>query len=193
MPLYNPVATGSGTVLSVEEYYRGSTGTIASTFDRGIGIETNATPLSTGRISVVRILLPKSYSVTNLTFWSMTTALNTGTNQWFGLFDSARNKLALTADDTNTAWAANTAKTLAITGGPYVTTTAGWYYLGIMVKGTTPPSLAGTSSSGNANFHGAAPLVGGSADSSLTNPASCPSQLASLSNTLSTLLYAEVS
>lgn len=52
--------------------------------------------------------------------------------------------LSQSADQTNTAWAANTVKTLAL-ATPQRITTAGVYYAAIMVKATTPPTLLGHS------------------------------------------------
>lgn len=177
--------------LSIREAVSGSTSSFASTWDRRVEIETNNTAiLSTGRISCVSIFLPKGLTINNISFWSMTTALSVGVNQWFGIFDLSRNKLAVTADDTSTAWAANTKKTLVISGG-YVITASAWYYLGIMVKATTVPTLAGLGSASANNYYGAAPLPAMVNDTGLTNPASCPSQLAA--GAVQNMWYGEVS
>lgn len=175
----------------VEAAVRGTTSSLASTYDRATSTETDEGSLSTGRLNLYRIFLPKGLSVTTISFWSMTTAVSVGANQWFALFDSTRAKLAVTADDTSTAWAANTKKTLTVTSGPYVTTTTGWYYLGIMIKATTCPSLAAAASGGLANIRAAAPIPCGTADTGLTNPASCPSTAASPANNIR-MVYAEI-
>lgn len=169
---------------------RGTTSSLASTFDRAIVTETNDGQLATGRLNLHRIFLPKGLSITTISYFSFTTALTVGVNQWFALFDSSRNKLAITADDTSTAWAANTKKTLTVTGGPYVTTTTGWYYTGIMVKATTVPSLSAIGN-GITNIRGLAPIPCGVADTGLTNPASCPATAAALTANID-LAYAEV-
>lgn len=179
----------------VEAAIRGSTSSLASTFDRAMFAETNDGPLSSGRLNLYRIHLPKGLSVTNISFWSMTTALSGGQNQWFALFSSALAKLAVTADDTSTAWAANTKKTLAVTGGPYVTTVAGWYYVGIMIKvSTTLPTLA-TANTGTtaANYRGAAPTICGTSNTGLTNPASCPDPATAPAVNNVALAYVEIS
>jgi hypothetical protein len=55
--------------------------------------------------------------------------------------------LARTADQTTTAWAANTIMTKAIaqttagTASSYTTTYAGLHYLGVMIKASTNPTL----------------------------------------------------
>ncbi|MFC9429242.1 right-handed parallel beta-helix repeat-containing protein [Streptomyces sp. NPDC056987] len=104
---------------------------------------------SSGWLYLVPIWLPKGLTIANLTFVSGNTAAAALTNQWFTLHNSARVALARTADATNAAWAAATAKTLAIaqtttgTASTFTTTYAGLHYLGVMIAGTTPPSLAG--------------------------------------------------
>lgn len=82
--------------------------------------------------------------VTNLTFVSATTAAGTPTNWWFALYSPAATPalLAQTADQTSTAWAANTAMTKAL-ASPVTIATTGWHYAAIMVKATTVPTLVG--------------------------------------------------
>jgi hypothetical protein len=167
-----------------------TSGVLASTFDRGVCTETNAALLSTGRLTLVRIGLPKGLTVNSIKFYSATTALSVGTNQWFALYSSALAKLAVTADDTSTAWAANAGKSLVISGG-FVTTYSGLYYLGIMVKATTVPTL-GAGGSGVAIFRAnGGQFTASTADSSLTNPASAPNP-ATLVSSLTNMPYAEV-
>lgn len=111
--------------------------------------------LTSGRLLVVPIVLPAT-PITHIGFASGTTGLSGGTNQWFAIFDSALNLVAVTGDDTSTAWSSGAQKELAITGGPY-TPTAGEHRLGIMVAASAPPTLrsvatpsgAGTSGAGN--------------------------------------------
>lgn len=175
---------------SAEDAGRGLASSLASTYDRAQGpLNGNRAELSTGRISVYRIFLPKGITVNTISFFSATTALSVGANQWFGLFNNTFGKLAVTGDDTSTAWAANTVKTLTISGG-FLTTYSGLHFVGCMVKATTVPTLQGIPTSGD-------PLIGntkvaGVADSSLTNPASCPSTL-TFSSSSNNLAYAEVS
>jgi len=110
---------------------------------------TDLAALTTQVMTSVAIWLPAGTVVTNLTFVSGATAAGTPTNWWFALYSSAATPalLAQTADQTSTAWAAETAKTVALTTPQTITTTA-VYYAAIMVKATTPPSLAGTGRAG---------------------------------------------
>lgn len=109
---------------------------------------TSSTPTS-GALYLVPIWLPKGLVVSNISFTSGGTAASSPTNWWFTLHDSSRVALARTADQTTTAWAANTTKTLAIaqttagSASSYTTTYSGLHYLGFMVAASTVPSISG--------------------------------------------------
>lgn len=178
-----------GFPLGVTEATCGQTGALAATYDRGNFASTGTAELSTGRLSVYSIRLPAGLLVANISFFTGGTALSVGVNQWFVLMDSSFNKLAISADDTSTAWAANSEKKLAM-GTPYTTTVSDVFFLGIMVKATTVPNLEGLPAGSGVEFT-ASPKIGGPANSGLTNPASCPSP-ATFAST-SRRVYAEVS
>ncbi len=112
----------------------------------------NLAALTTQVMTSVALYLEAGDVVTNLTFCSATTAAGTPTNWWFALYSTAATPalLAQTADQTSTAWAANTAKTVALTA-PYTVPTSGIYYASVMVKATTPPTLLGASLNANAS------------------------------------------
>lgn len=107
---------------------------------------TASTPVS-GALYLTPIWLPKGLVISSITFVSGGTAAVSPTNQWFTLHNSSRVALARTADNTTTAWAANTAKTLNIaqttagSASSYTTTYAGLHYLGVMVAASTMPNL----------------------------------------------------
>lgn len=103
----------------------------------------NLSALTTQVMLSVALPLQAGDIVTSLTFMSATTAANTPTNYWFALYSPGGALIAQTADQTNTAWGANTAKTLALSA-PHLVTAAGVYFAAIMVKATTPPTLVGT-------------------------------------------------
>lgn len=174
--------TGIGIVNGATTYgaYR-PTGALAETYSRVNGA-TDQALLSTGRLSLQAIPLAAGQVITSITFMSGTTALSVGSNQWFALFDSSRNKLAITTDGTSGAWAANSTKTLNLSPGTFTTTYTGLYYLGICVVATTPPSLAGMSTGAAIGpvLDVIAPAIGGTSSTGLTNPASCPSQAAAI-------------
>jgi hypothetical protein len=103
-------------------------------------------PLTTQVMLSVAVPLQVGDLVTNITFKSGATAAGTPTNWWFALYDNSTTPalLAQTADQTSTAWAANTAKTVALATAQRITA-AGVYYAAVMVKATTPPTLVGAS------------------------------------------------
>lgn len=155
------------------------TGAVRQSIDRA-GAHANLTAaLSTGRLYMQGVYYARGEVVTSITFVSATTQLGTGANQWAALFSSARVQLAISADDTSTAWAANTAKTFTMTT-PYVIPVAGIYYHGLNVTATTVPTLAGQSTL--AGIQGIAPILSGYADTGLTNPASCPATAAAITS-----------
>lgn len=113
---------------------------------RQIDVNTDLAALTTQVMSAVALPLQPGDVVTSLTFKSGATAAGTPTNWWFALYSSASTPalLAQSADQLTTAWAANTAITLAL-ATPQMATTAGVYYAAIMVKATTVPTLLGAS------------------------------------------------
>ncbi|KAB8186869.1 hypothetical protein FH608_046100 [Nonomuraea phyllanthi] len=106
--------------------------------------DTDLDPLTTQVMLSVALYLRAGDVVTNLTFKSGATAADTPTNWWFALYDTEGALLAQTADQTTTAWAANTVKTLALSSAQTIEET-GVHYAGIMVKATDLPSLVGAS------------------------------------------------
>jgi hypothetical protein len=130
------------------------------TFDRNLCDEVNTSLLSTGSFVISRLFtLPSGTVVSSISFWSGTTAAGTPTNKLFGLFDSSRNLLRSSVNDTTTAWAANSLKTLALTA-TFTTTYSGLYYLGIMVTATTVPTIKGNTAKTNGALNAAAPSMG---------------------------------
>jgi hypothetical protein len=128
------------------EYYLNGAPTFmrANLFRRQAG--GNLSALTTQVMTSAAILLYAGDVVTNLTFMSGATAASVPTNWWFALYDTQATPalIAQSADQTTTAWAADTAKTLAL-ASPYTVLTTGIYYASVMVKATTPPTLIGAS------------------------------------------------
>jgi hypothetical protein len=109
------------------------------------GLDDKLDALTTQVMTSVPIYLQAGDTVTNLTFISGATAAGTPTNYWFALYSNAATPALLgqTADQTTTAWAADTTKTLAL-AAPVKILVSGIYYAAVMVKATTVPSLVGT-------------------------------------------------
>lgn len=141
---------------------------VAETFSRkGLA---NVAPLSTGRLSVQAIKLRKNQIVTSISFLSGTQAAVAPTAWLFSLFAPGVGgaRLGQSADQTSTAWAASTLKTLALTT-PYTVTATGIYYVGIHMAAGTVVSLAGIATL--ATVKAIAPSRGGTADTGLTTAA----------------------
>lgn len=142
-------------------------GALYETFDRDLCDEVNTAALSTGRLSLQAIYLPAGTTINSISFWSATTAAGTPTNQLFGLFDSSYNLLRSSTNDTTTAWAANSRKTLSLTSA-FTTTYSGIHYIGVMVTATTVPTLKGNTAKVGGQLNAGAPTMGGTSTTGLT-------------------------
>lgn len=120
-------------------------GLLTSNFTRR-EINADLSALTTQVMLSVAVPLQVGDLVTNITFKSGATGAGTPTNWWFALYDNSATPalLSQSADQTSTAWAANTAKTLAL-GTAQRVTASGVYYATVMVKATTVPTLIGVS------------------------------------------------
>lgn len=164
-------------------------GALYETFDRCLCDEVNTAALSSGRLSLQAIYLPAGTTINSISFWSATTALATGTNQLFGLYDQNLNLLRSSVNDTSIAWAANSRKTLSLTSA-FTTTYSGLYYLGIMVAATTVPTLKGNTAKTGGQLNAGTPSMGGTSTTGLTT--ALPATAASL-GTVTTSIWGCVS
>lgn len=112
-PGQNDLIAGQRELSLVRERLLRRTGAIAETIPKHIANTTNSSLLS-GRLYLAGIVLPGGVPISNITFLSGSTAISAATNQWFALYDKNRGKLAVTADDTSTAWAGNAEKGLFV-------------------------------------------------------------------------------
>src|SRR5580765_7051270 len=97
---------------------------IAETFNRNGFTASSTAALVLGQASFWPVYLYAGESIASITFFSSTTPLSAGTNQWFVLATTGGVPLRFTSDDTSTAWSANTKKTLNLTSA-YVIPTDG--------------------------------------------------------------------
>lgn len=106
--------------------------------------DTGNVALTTQVMTSTPLMLAAGDVVTNLSFVSGATAAATPTNYWVALYDTSATPalIAQSADQTSTAWAANTVKTLALSS-PYTVPKTGVYWAAIHVKAGTVPSLLG--------------------------------------------------
>lgn len=144
------------------------TGALAETFSRVGNTIANTGVLTSAREFCYAIYLQAGTTVTNVSFMSSVTAASNPTNWWFTLRTSARVLLAQTADQETAAWAASTMKTVPLEA-PVGVTTSGLYYVGVMVKADTVPTLIGVT--GIATANGQVPIIAGYGDSTLTDTA----------------------
>ncbi len=204
-PLASPTFTGT-VVLPNTNYSPPAGYLIPSTWKAEtssrlvVGSTATLAALTTTDISFFAIELPTGMSLSKIAFLSGSTAAGTPLNQWFCLYDQNYNALAVTADNTTTAWGTQTLRSLAIghtysagwnVASSFTTTYTGVYYLGIMVNATTVPTLVGGSINGTA---AALTPVTGFTDTShtgLTVPTGAPA-LATVSTVLGVFPYAVV-
>jgi hypothetical protein len=106
--------------------------------------DTGSVSLVTQVMTAVPIKLAAGDVITNISFQSGATAAGTPTNWWFALYSNAATPalLAQTADQLTGAWAAFTVQTKALATAQTIVTT-GVYWVAIMVKATTVPTLLG--------------------------------------------------
>lgn len=156
------------------------TGALGETFRRSQSHAIDTNLLASRRLHFCAVYLPTGTLCTNITFVAGSTGAGTPTNQWFGLWDSSRVQLRLTADDTSTVWAADTAKTLALSS-TFTTTYSGLHYVSVMVKATTPPFLI-CASWRNSVVTGLAPIIAGvdATNTSQDTPGNAPATAAAL-------------
>jgi hypothetical protein len=148
-------------------------------------VVSGAIPLASGTLLLAGgIVLPAKKTVTRVTFVSGTTARTPGTNEWFCIVrQSDLNVLAVTADETVAALAANTARELVLSA-PLTVTDDTPIYLGICSVGGTPPSLAGSmlNNAVAANALGA-PIRCGTSSTGLTTPVAVGSTVSAITAT----------
>lgn len=100
--------------------------------------------LTTQVMTSVPVWLAAGDVITNISFFVGATAAGTPTNWWAALYSNAATPalLSQSADQTSGAAAANTKQTLAL-GAAQTITQTGVYWVGLMFKATTVPTLLG--------------------------------------------------
>jgi len=154
----------------VDPFY-GLTGHIAESVPRNICSETNTSQPASGQLLLQPIFLEAGQIVSSVSWHSATTAANTPTHWLFGLYNRALQRLAMSADQTTTAWAAQTLKTLAM-AVPYLVPRSDVYYLAFMMVATTVISFKGFTGKVSTTLAARIPALG--VNSSLNLVASLP-------------------
>lgn len=186
---HHDVQGGEYTYVGLPNQNLGIAGTIAETIPREFCTETNTVaPTASGTLFLQAIKLRAGDLVSNITISSATTAAGTPTNYFFALYDANRGLKAQSANQTTTAWAANTVKTLAMTT-PYRVPTTGLYYIGIMMTATTIITTKGNTAKTGGQLASTAPILHGASSTGLTT--ALPDPAAAITGGLVTL-YAAV-
>lgn len=169
----------------------GATGTLAESMPRETCPEVNTVvPTLSGTLFMQAIRLTAGQLVSNITISSGTTAAGTPTNYFFALYSGgARALLAVSANQTTTAWAANTVKALAMTT-PYRVPTTGLYYIGIMMTATAVVTTKGGTAKTGGQLASTVPILHGTSSTGLTT--AMPDPAAAITGGLVTI-YAAVS
>lgn len=148
-------------------------------FERRNTTFANNAALATGSVYVVRHFYRAGTVVNSLTWYSGTTPASVPLNQWSGIADgSTLAILAVSADATTAAWAANTPKPFSM-GTPYTVPADGEYYDFLCVKATTPPSLHCKVNS-NGTIIALAPVLCGQTSTGQTTPMAVGATLAAV-------------
>jgi hypothetical protein len=202
-PLASPTLTGTAvlpttTLLPLLGYGIPSTWKYETLPRQIVGSTLTLAALASGELSFFLIFLPSGAVISKIGFISGSTAASTPTHQWFALYDQNLNALAVTADDTATAWTAQLLKSKNIAdtyssgwnaNTSFTTTYTGFYYVGIMVAASTVPTLVGGSVNGT--LDALSPVTGfqDTAHTGLTTPTGAPA-VATQSSTLGPFPYA---
>lgn len=146
--------------LTIVNPNMGPAGAIAETIPREICPEVNTTVAASGTLFMQSILLKAGQVVSAIGLCSATTAAGTPTNYFCGLYSPARTLLATSANQTTTAWAANTYKQIAMTA-PYTVPEDGIYYIGYFMTATTVATLKGGTAKTGGQLALQAPILHG--------------------------------
>ena len=136
--------------------------------------------LNSGTLLMTAMYLPAGVTVGHLATSSGSAGMSSPTHWWFGLYDSNLNQLAVTADQTSTAWAANTYMSLAVAtiasgaSSTFTTTYTGLYYFGILGTWSVSGANIMAVAQAGTGITSQAPVLCGTSDTSQTTPPSFP-------------------
>lgn len=167
--------------LTLRDYWMSNTtGVSFENWPRAISTVTTSA-ITSGTLLLTGIALPAGLPVGHITFAGGGGAASTPTHYWFGLFDSSVRMLAVTADQTTTAWAGSAVKQIAIattaqgSQASFTTTYTGFYYVGFCMTASTVSTLLGIGhAAGGGALLGLAPTIAGTGTASLTTPPAFP-------------------
>jgi hypothetical protein len=176
-------ASGSSQVFVTPPVARDSdpfriAGDITSSIPRSATENAAGAYIATGVLKMTALALKAGDVVTGLEYAFGAQAVSL-TGRWVALFDSARVRLAVSADDA-TALATNQTFRMAFASGAYTIPTDGLYYAGIVEVAGTCSTMRGKPIS--PTLMAEAPALSGISTTGLTNAASCPNPAAAISS-----------
>lgn len=179
-------------VLTLSNVDLGVTGSLASTIPRKLA-NTATYAITSGTLILTAVYLPANMTVANFNFMPGTTGDAGPSNQWMGLYSSARVLLAISADATSTAITASTpvvypvATVASGAGTSYVIPSSGLYYLGLNLTTSNSPVLESFNTLVGANTP--VPILSGTSNTSLTAPQTFPTTATAITATAGTPLF----
>lgn len=153
-------------------------------------VNTTTTPV-TKKLYATAIFLPAGCTIGHIGYIS-SGAATTPTHWWFALTNATWGLLAVTADQTTTAWASSTWKALPIAktaGGSatsFTTTYSGRHYVVVNQVATTPATLRGQAQ--QATVTGNVPILGQKLSGTHTGPPTFPTTF-STTNSIAQIPY----
>jgi hypothetical protein len=182
---------------TLREQYLTVSGTLGESASRTANLNSPFT-LANQTLTLTAVPLPAGVAVGHIAWTSGGTGVTGPVHWWYGLYDNNRNQLAVTADQTTTAFGSNTYMPLAIattaagSASSFVTTYTGLYYAGIMVDASSSPCNVLAYAHNNTAVMIQAPVLWGTSDTSQTTPPSFPHQATSLTTSTTDVPYAIV-
>jgi hypothetical protein len=143
-----------------------------------------ATAPASGTLYLSAVYIPAGVVVASITYVCANQAAVSPTHWWYGLYDSSRVQLAVTADQTTTAYSTFNWHTLAIAtiasgaSSTFTTTYSGLHYIGFLMTAATVAVNFGGVVGGSPS--GIAPILAGTSSTGLTTPPGFPTTAAAI-------------
>ena len=164
-------------IQKVQEFFGGYVGPASLT---GVNMQSLPDELATstiqptsGTVELYLMQFRAGHVINNISFVTAASAGSTMTHQWAGVASYVAGSngkcLAISADGTSAAIAADTAISFALST-PYTVPTSGYYYVFYCIAASTVPTIAAAPSLGSHGRGNVAPIIAGPGDTSQTTP-----------------------
>lgn len=161
------------------DYHMRDPSIIGETISR-LGQVNSALSLANGTLQMTAMYLPANVTIGHLAMCTDGAGISGPTHWWFGLYDSSLNQLAVTADQTSTAWSLNTYKSLAVAtiasgaSATFTTTYTGLHYFGVVATWTGSGNTVMAVSQTGVGIISQSPVLCGASDTTQTTPPAFP-------------------